>query len=160
MKRVSLMAFPSSDKDDRASNVLADNRFIGTARADISYLTFIEGRQIDNQIVEKLITVFQQKRCRRYEPENYIPVLITKENLKRALKASKLKRAALQSPAKDGSLRFLKPAKNQELFCLHGRHRIEAAKKFLPDTDQWWTIRVYLVESDGTQTAILIPGHD
>jgi hypothetical protein len=154
------MAYPSSDKDDRASNVLADSRYIGTARADISCLTFSQGRQTDHQIVEELITVFGQKRCRRYEPGNYIPVLISKANLKRALKASKLKRAALQSPAEDGSLCFLRTAKKQKLFCFHGRHRIEAAKRFLPDKDQWWTIRVYLVESDGTQTIILVPGRN
>ena len=134
------MAFTSSDTNDCVINALADNQFIGTARADISTLEFIKGRQIDNLIVENLITVFQQKRCRRYEPEDYIPVLVTKANLKRA---------ALQSPAEDGSLCLLRTAKNQKLSCLHRRHRIKAAENFLPDKDQWWTVRIYLVASDG-----------
>jgi hypothetical protein len=98
------MACLRNDTDDCASNVLADQRLIGTARADISCLEFIEGRQIDNRIVKNLVTVFQKQRCRRYDRENYIPVLITRANLRRVLKSSKLTKAGLKSPAHDGSL--------------------------------------------------------
>lgn len=42
------MAGLYSDGDDCASSVLADQRLIGTARAKISPLEFIDGRQIDD----------------------------------------------------------------------------------------------------------------
>jgi hypothetical protein len=45
----------------------------------------------------------------------------------------------------------------QKLFCLHGQHRIKAAESFLPHENQWWTIRIYLIRSDGTQTSVLDP---
>jgi hypothetical protein len=148
------MACLYSEADDRATNVLADQRLIGTARANISSLEFIEGRQIDDRIVKNLINVFQQERCRRYDPENYIPVLLTQANLRRVLRSSKLTKADLKRPAHDGSLCLLKTAKNQMLRCLHGRHRIKAAEQFLPYDDRWWTIRIYLIKSDGTHTAV------
>jgi hypothetical protein len=61
--------------DDCATNVLIDNRFVGTARAKISSLKFIKGRQINKRIVDELISVFQQERCRRYEWVEPIEVL-------------------------------------------------------------------------------------
>lgn len=71
------MACLSNDKDDHESNVLAASRLIRTAQVEISCLEFINGWQIDKQIVDKLAVVFEQARCRRYDPENIIPVLIT-----------------------------------------------------------------------------------
>jgi hypothetical protein len=134
--------------DDRTSNGLANKRFIGIARADVKRLRFIKGRQIDHKIVEKLVTVFQLEGCRRHNPKNFVPVLITPPILDRALKASKLTQADLKNP-QDGSFCLLKTPKNQKLLCLHGRHRIKAAESFFPKEDQWWTISIYLAESSG-----------
>ncbi|KAL5331286.1 hypothetical protein ACEPPN_000816 [Leptodophora sp. 'Broadleaf-Isolate-01'] len=33
-----------------------------------------------------------------------------------------------------------------QLECLHGRHRIEAAREFLLPTDRWWVVDLYLPE--------------
>lgn len=149
---------PMAVSDDCATNVLIESRFIGTARAKISSLRFVQGRQINKRIVDRLTSVFQQERCRRYESENYIPVLLTKDNLKQVLKSSKLKKDALKRPSEDGTLHLLR-AKKAQLLCLHGRHRIEAAKNFLPREDQWWTVRVYVGKSDGTHTTPFMPSH-
>ena len=35
------------------------------------------------------------------------------------------------------------PARHQ-LTCLHGRHRIQAARETLPPTEAWWTVDLYL----------------
>ena len=32
---------------------------------------------------------------------------------------------------------------NHDLICLHGRHRIEAAKKYLHPDDKWWVVDLY-----------------
>lgn len=145
------MAFLSCDKDDRDSNLLATKRFIGTARTDISCLEFIKPREIDHPHVEHLVSVFQKTRCRRYDPENFIPVLITQAKLKRALRVSDLTQTSLRNAAPDGSLCFLKTAKNQKLSCVRGQHRIKAAENFLHKSDHWWTIKIFLVESEGIE---------
>lgn len=75
-------------------------------------LEFIKGRQIDKRIIDKLVAVVKQARCRKYDPENTIPVLITEDNLKKALKASKLTLAALKKGSHDGSLCLLKTVEN------------------------------------------------
>jgi hypothetical protein len=31
-----------------------------------------------------------------------------------------------------------------QLECLHGRHRIQAAREFLSPKDKWWTVDLYL----------------
>jgi hypothetical protein len=143
------MAFPTCDQDDRELNILAASSFVGTARVDISCLEFLDSRQLDGRIVEELVSNFQQTRCRRYESENFIPVLITKAGLERALRVSNINRTDLKTPAQDGSFRFLKAAKNQKFSCIHGQHRIRAAEQFLDPRDRWWPVKLFLPNSKG-----------
>lgn len=143
------MAYPSTDKDDRDLHILATKRLIGTARTDISCLDFIGGRQIDDRIVENLVGVFKKTRCQRYNPDHFIPVLIFQANLEKALKASGLSQTALGTPARDGSLPFLRTNPKQKLSCVHGKHRVKAASYFLPSDDRWWTVKVFLAKSNG-----------
>ena len=144
------MALPSCDQDDRKLDILAARCFIGTAQVDISCLTFLEGRQIDSRIVDDLVSSFQKTRCRRYESDNFIPVLITKSSLRRALRISNLNQTDLRTPAHDGCPRSLKAAKKQKFTCAHGRHRINAAERFLGPDDRWWPVKLFLTESKGT----------
>jgi hypothetical protein len=144
------MAFPACDQDDRDLDILATKCFVGTARVDISCLKFLEGRQIDNRIVQDLVRGFQQVRCRRYDPDNFIPVLITESNFQRALRVSDINQTALKNSSQDGSFYFLKTAKNQKLVCAHGRHRIKAAEQFLDPNDRWWPVKLFVVDSHGT----------
>jgi hypothetical protein len=139
------MALCSSDKDDIEFATLSSKRFIGTARADISSLEFIEGgRQIDNQIIERLISIFKDMTCRRLDPDNYIPVLITQVDLNRALRVSKVQQNALKIPASDGSYHFLRTSKGQKLKCVYGKHRVKAAERYFGEGDRWWTITLFL----------------
>ena len=147
------MASLYSDKADRNLNALVARQLIGTARADVSCLDFFQGRQTDHQVVKHLLEVFCQIGCRRYDPDNFIPVLITKADLNIALQASGLNRTALQGQVQEGLPHILKTAKKQTLSCAHGRHRIEAAKQFLPEDDQRWTIKIFLVKSKSSALA-------
>jgi hypothetical protein len=123
--------------------------FAGTARVAISCLEFIPGRQIVPNIVTCLVRVFEKVRCRRLDPDNFIPVFITPSDLKRALRTSNLPPNALKRPSADGSLCFLNVATNQKLTCLHGRHRIQAAIKHLEPNDLWWTVKLFLATPEG-----------
>lgn len=147
------MASSVSDCGDRELNLLAARCFVGTARVDIPCLGFLEGREIDNRIVQDLVTSFEQTRCRRYEQDNFIPVLISTSNLTKALRASNISRADLRTTRQEGTFRHLKPAKNQKFSGVHGRHRIKAAEQFLDASDWWWPVKLFQVDSKGTTTA-------
>lgn len=144
------MAFPSCDEDDRNLDMLAARCLVGTARVNISCLKFLDGRQIDGRIVQDLVNSFEQTRCRRYEPDNFIPVLITTSKLRRALRASNISRTDLRTTRQDGTFHILKPAKNQRFSCAHGRHRIKAAEQFFDSSDWWWPVKLFLTDSKGT----------
>lgn len=154
------MASLFSEEENRNLNMLAARRLIGTARADISCLEFFQGRQTDHHVVQTLLTVFSQAGCLRHDPDNYVPVLITKGNLRKALRASGLSQSALRNTARETPLCFLKVAKNQMLSCAHGRQRKEAAKSFFAEQqDRWWIIKVFLVNPDGAKSARFDRGH-
>ncbi|TAQ83715.1 hypothetical protein B7494_g7958 [Chlorociboria aeruginascens] len=38
-------------------------------------------------------------------------------------------------------------ASGHHLTCLHGRHRIQAAREILPPTDAWWAVDLYLADA-------------
>ncbi|CZR55714.1 uncharacterized protein PAC_05602 [Phialocephala subalpina] len=123
-------------------------RMIGTARVAISSLEFVGGRELDSRIVDGLIKNFELRKCRRYDPDHYIPVIISTTQLKRALRASNINQSELLSPTKRGSLCFLKTAVGQKLQCLQGKHRVKAAEEFFVDSrDRWWAIRLFLCDS-------------
>lgn len=124
------MASLSSTRENPDLNILAARRFIGTARVDISCLKFFQGRQTDYRVVDNLLRVFSQSGCLRYDPDNYVPVLIFEEELQRALRASSLAQSTLKNAVKERSLSFLKVVKDQKLSCAQGRYRVEAAKSF------------------------------
>jgi hypothetical protein len=118
---------------------------IGVARASLTSLDFVKGRDIDNRIVDSLVGPFCKDS--RLEPENYLPVIITVADLGKALDVSKVSRDSLSVKASDGIPCLLKPGRDQKFLCLHGRHRIKAAETVLTGDDNWWTIRIYLLES-------------
>jgi hypothetical protein len=143
------MICDAGDKRDLDINALISERLIGVARADTASLEFIKGREIDARIIDGLVRVFRKTKCRRHDPDHHIPVVINQGDLSKTLEASGLTQEALATPAKDGSPHFVRAVGAQKFLCLHGRHRIEAAQKFLPDDDQWWTIKLVLVISQG-----------
>jgi len=143
------MAVSDVDEQDQNINNILEKTYIGTVRASLSSLSFVHGRETDPAIVQHLSEVFERTRCRRYDPDNFIPVIINQEGLKKALKATNVKRAALTTTLKDGSFLLLKPALGQKFSCVHGRHRVMAAEIFLPSDDQWWTVRLFLTDSQG-----------
>ena len=74
---------------------------VGIVHVDISSLVFqdeIEARQIDDNIVQKLINIFTMSSngCERDEPENHIPALISSRELDYILQISQLTRDGLQ----------------------------------------------------------------
>lgn len=144
------MASSLIDKNDCQIHKLADKRVVGIAKVNIECLDFYRKREIDTQVVEGLVKLFQQTRCRRHNPNHYIPVVITQENFKKALRASGLSRSTFATPAGDGFPRFLEAAKDQKFLCLRGLHRARAAQRVLRVDDQWWTVKIFVTNSQGS----------
>jgi hypothetical protein len=128
---------------------LASRRKFGTARVSIASLQFVKGREIDASIVQHLMRVYEETKCKRNDPDNYIPILISSSDLRRALESSDLAQNNLKQLSSDGSFCYLHAAKNQYFKCLDGRHRISAALEFLDPTDQWWTADIFQLRPGG-----------
>ena len=138
----------NTDRRDRKLNITTSKKSIGCARVNTSSLQFVEGREIDPQIVQGLVDLFQRTKCRRYDPDNYIRVSVTKQQLKSILRLSKLTKNALKSPSQDGSLPLLNTG-SIKLTSYGGQHRIKAVETFPDPDDHWWTVRLFLKSAKG-----------
>ena len=115
-----------------------DHHCRGYARVELDDIEFDSGRDLDDHNVERLIKVFELVGCKREHPANAISVMVEKEVL-----ANMLTQQLLYS----SSLHSLVPTQlqclNTKVTCLHGRHRICAARKFLQPSDRWWTVKLF-----------------
>lgn len=125
---------------------LADERrrtFQGSARIslDILYFQQHKHRDLDEKHVEYLKRCFRKDRCRRLEVRNHVEAEIDQQILNDALRNSTVTaRELLTNQPQCPTLRF---PSGFQLECLHGQHRIQAAREFLPPNDKWWTVDLY-----------------
>lgn len=124
-------------------------KYRGTARVRLDTLHFQwnEPRELSRKNVERLKEIFGgDKGCcenvRRLDPRNHIPAVIEQSDLDTAILTSKVSlEGLLSNPDNPPVLKF---AAGYRLACLHGQHRIQAARETLPPTDAWWTVDLYL----------------
>ena len=116
-------------------------KYRGTARIQLEWLHFGE-KQLDIKHVQDLQSRFQ-KDCRRLDARNHVPALIDEQHLVSALRVSGISEGVLlMNPQHDFPELGFWPGYRLE--CLHGRHRIQAAKHALLPPDKWWTVDLYL----------------
>jgi hypothetical protein len=120
-------------------------KYRGTARVRLEVLHFQwnESRELSRKNVERLKEVFQTDKIRRLEPRNHIPAVVDQSDLDDAIQASEISAESLLSNPNNNPPVLIFPA-HHRLTCLHGRHRIQAARETLPPTDAWWTVDLYL----------------
>ena len=118
-------------------------KYRGTARIWLEALHFPrdESRHLDLKKVERLKACFKNGQCDRIL-RNHIPAVIDQPQLDTVLRDSSVSAENLLSN-KDPHP-FLKFPQGYQLHCLHGRHRIEAAREALTPRDRWWTVDLYL----------------
>jgi hypothetical protein len=120
-------------------------KYKGTARVRLEYLHFEwnEPRELNRKNVERLKKIFRTENIRRLEPGNHIPAVVDQTDLDAAIQASELSAEnLLGNPDNDPPVLRFPP--RYRLTCLHGRHRIQAARETLPPIDAWWTVDLYL----------------
>ncbi len=90
-------------------------------------------RQFDKKNVARLLDDFRREGCQRREPDNHVPVLISRSALPEGLLRV------------SDDFQLFQP--EHPLTYLDGRHRLEAARKFFTDRNsRWWIADLY---SDG-----------
>ena len=102
-----------------------------------------DSRELDSKNVERLKELFQRDTIRRLDSKNRIPAEIDEVDLNEAIRISNTSAESLMHN-RDDNPPFLKFPPHYQLTCLHGRHRILAAREILPSVDSWWTVDLYL----------------
>lgn len=139
-----LMKMPSTTPDE---NSLRDKRlyFRGRAKVPLDHLRYhgtSAHREIDQKHVTHLINVFKTEGCARlHNPNHYVPVLVSNEDLSAALAQSGLRRLDLMQ---DGEPHYLRFPANANVTVLHGEHRLRAAERYLDPADCWWVAVLYI----------------
>lgn len=128
---------------------------LGIVRINLESLDFYPGRAIDNDIVLYLKSVFEDSGCDREHDQNVVPANISSTALDSILVTSGLTRSELQLSLIHPSYRPLLNTGDLKVLCLHGRHRIEAAKRFLNSDSLWWTVKIRSLEQISKETLLV-----
>jgi hypothetical protein len=118
-------------------------KYKGSAEVSIAHLDFPHPcRQIDRKVIERLKRDFEGEGCIKDKQINRIPAIIEDSILqigleKLAINTETFKAVSNSDPPK---LHF---GCDVKLECLHGQHRILAAKEFLVPSKRWWVIDLY-----------------
>ena len=128
------------------------SKFRGTARVKLACLRLDDPSTEQKQFlhpknVKRLKEIYAVEGCKRLVPEHHVPALISSQELAAPIRRSETSQAALFHCADDEPPELRLPF--EHLTFLHGRHRLEAARGFLSDGDDWWTVDLYL---DGMTT--------
>lgn len=132
---------------ERRIEVEKSSKFRGRAQVPLEFLYFSVRcpRDLDRSNVERLKAVYLREGVNRLKPENHVPAIISKADLKSAIKHSGTSLSDLLNRLQE-NLPRLKFPPNFRLQCLHGKHRIQAAKESarLKGEEKWWTVTFYL----------------
>ena len=117
-------------------------KFKGAARVMIEHLEFPHPiRQIDKKTIRQLVRDFDGEGCIREEPSHRIPVIMDNSILRAALEKISLTAETFRASADHPPI--LELGGDVKVECLHGQHRVLAAKEHLPASQRWWVVEVY-----------------
>lgn len=127
----------------KESNLEKEKRikYKGTARIGLEWLYFRE-KDLDITHVQELQSLFR-KDCRRLDARNHVPAIIDQHHLDSALRVSEIREDVLFMNSQHNIPELIFWS-GYQLECLHGRHRIQAAKQVLSPSNKWWTVDLYL----------------
>lgn len=119
-------------------------KYQGTAKINLENISFPpnSSRAIEPENITRLSEIFRSEGCRRYEVQNHITGVVSRESLQAALRAAHKTPDELRTTTPH-SVPHLHFSAGQVL-CLHGQHRVRAGAEVLPEEDRWWTVDLYL----------------
>jgi hypothetical protein len=138
--------------ESHGDSLLAEAAFLekqshyrGRAKIFIEHLQFEDenvtgGRIVDVTDIERLVEVYKNEPgCLRLDHDQFIPALVDDETLNRWLERSNISNADLLDFRRIPPLLRI----DQPLLALDGKHRVEAARRFLDPFDRWWIVDLY-----------------
>jgi hypothetical protein len=110
------------------------DHFRGYARLNLANIQLTADEAVHEADVEQLIKNFGLRGCLQHDPAYAISVIVDGDTL-----------AAATSGQTDLTLSDGSPFRriNIRATCLHGKHRILAARLALQEPDRWWTARLF-----------------
>ena len=134
------------EKRDRKLAVASARLFVSSARVNINSLDWnTGGRLLDLTNVTRLVNIFAQYECQRFNKRYWVDVEISEEQLKHILNSSHLTLNDLRDPLKDNYLPLLNVPESFKIRCKFGKYRLCAALQFfegLPGKP-WWAVNIY-----------------
>jgi len=117
------------------------SKFRGSAKIKLKHLQFDSSAFVDPKNVTRLTQIFELEGCHRLDVEHHVPAIIKEHLLQSSVALSNITAPDLMKNRVPPDLRLPTEVK---LECLHGKHRIAAAQKFLYlPGDKWWTVDLY-----------------
>jgi hypothetical protein len=128
----------------------------GSALVRFEYLNWNEYLKLnrvegpDPEHVEHVKRIFRKEGCRPIQVTHHIPAIVDQHRLDVALedaqrkgrwKTSTLPSHVATIDTQEGYPELEFPG---GIECLHGRHRIQAGREWLPPTEKWWIVDLYL----------------
>lgn len=120
--------------------------FKGFARVPLSALHFDHKlgrkthRSASTKNVQRLVKLFSKVGCQHGAIEHAISATLGSDSLQEALEDCDLE--TLPQDVSEG-VDVLPLLQVTRLNCLHGLHRVLAAKEVLDGEDQWWIVKIY-----------------
>ena len=114
--------------------------FIGSVKISLNSIrsedaSTADSRALDTANIRRLIRIFQIEGC---HPELWpIVAVIDDVVLQRALANSNLSPSDLSSGEN-----FLNIPDGLQVLCVHGKHRLQAGREFLPSKKRWWNVHL------------------
>lgn len=119
-------------------------------------------RQPNPKRVKRIKSIFGREGCHSLQVQHHIPATVDQDALETAItdacQKRRLQGRALPSNyavvgSEDGYPELEFPGGIQ---CLHGIHRIQAGKEWLPPSEKWWIVDLYLSEISYDLMTLLI----
>ena len=146
------------DEDFAARKLLC---YRGIARLPLQALNYDhkivreKHREISHENVKRLENRYEQVGCERLQEENVINAIVKDSDLVAALSTQGMSlddMRRLQWPQDAPALEM------EHVRCRSGRHRLEAARRYLNEHEQRWIVRLFSYgQSRATQSSLVIP---
>ncbi|KKZ60268.1 hypothetical protein EMCG_04995 [[Emmonsia] crescens] len=133
----------ASETSDLNLSVEKNICVLGSAKVDLVHLNFggeqagVVARHVNRSNVKWLLDKFETDRCRRLEPQHWIPVIIQRTAFQQILRHNLMTNLSQPFPV------AVNLPIDWKLQCLQGRVRKAAAAEWLDPNDQWWVVKFY-----------------
>lgn len=115
-------------------------KYQGTAKINLNQIQV--PLDSDTKKLKRLRGIFLKEGCLRLDDRNHVVCTVSRRNLEASLQRAGATAGSLLTNSAELYQHLCFPDENVK--CLHGRHRIKVGRKVLPPTDRWWTVDLYL----------------